>query len=118
MGAASSDAFVEDVELSGHIIDSLLLPKVLDIITALGGSFELKQVTIGHHRTDPSYALIQVQAPSEEQLQQILDRNLCTNPGIEAIILSVTGTKIFPSQPTEGAVHVAPFATHLRHGWV
>ena len=74
MGAASSDAFVEDVELSGHIIDSLLLPKVLDLITALGGSFELKQVTIGHHRTDPSYALIQVQAPSEEQLQQILDQ--------------------------------------------
>ena len=32
--------FVEDVELTGHIIDSLILPKVLDEITALSGRFE------------------------------------------------------------------------------
>ncbi len=72
MAAQRAETVVEDVELSGHIIDSLILPKVLDLITAHGGSFELKQVTIGHHRTDPSYALIQVQAESEEQLRKIL----------------------------------------------
>ena len=30
-------AFVEEVELHGHIIDSLLLPKVLDLILTHGG---------------------------------------------------------------------------------
>jgi hypothetical protein len=29
--------FVEEVEISGHIIDSLILPKVSDTITANGG---------------------------------------------------------------------------------
>jgi lysine-ketoglutarate reductase/saccharopine dehydrogenase-like protein (TIGR00300 family) len=65
--------FVEDVEVSGHIIDSLILPKILDAITAADGSFEIKRIAIGHARTDPSHALVEVQAASEEKLQEILD---------------------------------------------
>jgi len=63
---------VEEVELSGHIIDSLILPKVLDLITSLGGKFELKQISIGHSRNDPSFARIQISATSAEQLGEIL----------------------------------------------
>lgn len=48
------------VELSGHIIDSLILPKVLDLIVNLGGDFEILQVQVGHRRTDRSYAQILV----------------------------------------------------------
>jgi len=65
-------AFVERVELAGHIIDSLLLPKVLDLITAAGGSFRIEKVSIGHDRSDPSYALIEVSAASAPRLEQIL----------------------------------------------
>src|SRR4029079_11851442 len=68
----ASDGHVERVELAGHIIDSLLLPKVLDFITAAGGSFRIEKISIGHDRSDPSYALIEVRAPSAERLQQIL----------------------------------------------
>ena len=64
--------FVERVEIDGHIIDSLLLPKILDLITALGGAFDLQSVTIGHHRNDPSHALLEVQAESRELLEEIL----------------------------------------------
>jgi lysine-ketoglutarate reductase/saccharopine dehydrogenase-like protein (TIGR00300 family) len=63
---------VEEVEVRGHIIDSLILPKVLDTITAAGGSFRIKNVTIGHDRKDPSYAAIEVQAANDEALQEIL----------------------------------------------
>ena len=42
---ATTDGFVERVELAGHIIDSLLLPKVLDHITAAGGAFRIEQIT-------------------------------------------------------------------------
>lgn len=62
----------EEVELSGHIIDSLILPKVLDEITALAGDYDLKNVRIGHGRRDPSQARIVVKAASEEQLDKIL----------------------------------------------
>jgi lysine-ketoglutarate reductase/saccharopine dehydrogenase-like protein (TIGR00300 family) len=64
--------FVEDVQVSGHIIDSLILPKILDLITAAGGAFKIKQITIGQARFDPSYALIEVQAPSSQLLGEIL----------------------------------------------
>src|SRR5438128_5865182 len=67
-----ADGPVERVELAGHIIDSLLLPKVLDFITAAGGSFRIEKISIGHDRSDPSYALIEVRAPSADRLQQIL----------------------------------------------
>jgi len=74
---ASSDRFdatehFEEVEISGHIIDSLILPKVLDTITARGGSFRIKRITVGQARHDPSYALVEVRAGSAELLAQIL----------------------------------------------
>jgi len=62
----------EEVEVRGHIIDSLILPKVLDTITTCGGSFLLKNISVGQHRTDASFAVIEVQADSEELLQEIL----------------------------------------------
>jgi len=70
--ATATDGPVERVELAGHIIDSLLLPKVLDFITAAGGHFRIEKISIGHDRSDPSYALIEVRAPTAERLQQIL----------------------------------------------
>ena len=73
---ASDDrnGFVEDVEISGHVIDSLLLPKILDVITGYGGSFRIKQISIGQARNDPSFARIEVQADTAENLQEILDQ--------------------------------------------
>ena len=70
--SAPADGHVQRVELAGHIIDSLLLPKVLDHITAGGGAFRIEQIMIGQARQDPSYALIEVRAPSAERLQAIL----------------------------------------------
>jgi len=70
--ATRPGGFVEDVEVSGHVIDSLILPKILDLITGYGGSFRIKQMTIGQARSDPSFALIEVQAASEASLQEIL----------------------------------------------
>ncbi len=63
---------VEDVQIAGHIIDSLILPKVLDLITAAGGIFRIKKITIGQARFDPSFALVEVRAPSAELLADIL----------------------------------------------
>ena len=65
--------FVEEVEIQGHIIDSLLLPKVLDEILTRGGSYVLKDIRIGTRQADPSYARIEVRAPSDEALRDVLD---------------------------------------------
>ena len=67
-----SNAHVEEVQIAGHIIDSLILPKILDLITAAGGAFRIKKITIGQARTDPSFALIEVRAKTAGQLTDIL----------------------------------------------
>jgi lysine-ketoglutarate reductase/saccharopine dehydrogenase-like protein (TIGR00300 family) len=68
-----SHSCVEDVQLEGHIIDSLLLPKVLDEILTHGGSYELREIQVGQRQTDPSFARIQVRAATEAALREILD---------------------------------------------
>jgi lysine-ketoglutarate reductase/saccharopine dehydrogenase-like protein (TIGR00300 family) len=60
------------VEISGHIIDSLILPKVLDLIINLGAEFEIVEIQIGHRRTDRSYARIQVEAATPALLERVL----------------------------------------------
>lgn len=60
------------VQLSGHIIDSLILPKVLDLIIHLGAEFEILDIQIGHRRPDRSHAKILVEAPTAEVLQTVL----------------------------------------------
>jgi len=64
--------FTDDVELAGHIIDSLLLPKVLDEIMSQGGRFEILEISVGQRRQDPSAARLLVTADSAEQLEKIV----------------------------------------------
>jgi lysine-ketoglutarate reductase/saccharopine dehydrogenase-like protein (TIGR00300 family) len=70
---APTSAFVEEVELQGHIIDSLLLPKVLDEILTHGGTYVLKEIRVGQRQADPSYARIEVRAASATALKEVLD---------------------------------------------
>lgn len=63
----------ETVILGGHIIDSLILAKVLDTILMMGGTFDLADVKIGATREDPSHARIIVKAKSSDLLKEILE---------------------------------------------
>ncbi|MEM6330773.1 MAG: TIGR00300 family protein [Planctomycetota bacterium] len=88
-GVAPDDAAPSaDVVVSGHIIDSLILPKVLDSITAAGGAFKIKSINIGQARSDPSHALIEVlpgeQTPLEEILAQIADHGAVPADTVDA----------------------------------
>src|SRR5947209_11293231 len=67
------NGFVEEVEIQGHIIDSLLLPKVLDEILTQGGTYVIKDIRIGQRQADGSHARIEVRAPDAERLETILD---------------------------------------------
>jgi lysine-ketoglutarate reductase/saccharopine dehydrogenase-like protein (TIGR00300 family) len=71
--ASSAAGFVEEVEIHGHIIDSLLLPKILDEILTNGGSYVLRDIRIGERQNDVSHARIEVRAPTAEALRGVLD---------------------------------------------
>src|SRR3990172_12173112 len=62
----------ETVELRGHIIDSALLPKVLDQILTRGAEYEIAQIDIGVRRSDPSYARIVVKAENKIAMDELL----------------------------------------------
>src|SRR5262249_23755272 len=69
---AKAKSFVEEVELQGHIIDSLLLPKVLDEIITRGGSYVIKEMKLGKRQIDPSHARIEIKADNHDQLDEIM----------------------------------------------
>ncbi len=62
----------ETVTLEGHIIDSLILAKVLDTILQGNGAFTIEEMRVGSTREDSSSARIAVQADSPERLAGIL----------------------------------------------
>ena len=66
--------FSETIELRGHIIDSLILPKVLDQILTRGASFKITEIKIGQKRADQSFARIEVSAETGEALDELILR--------------------------------------------
>src|SRR5437764_22887 len=64
----------ETIELRGHIIDSLILPKVLDEILSRGATFRILEVKIGQRRADQSFARVEVSAAAEEALDDLMLR--------------------------------------------
>lgn len=60
------------IELRGHIIDSLILPRVLDELLDFNVQFTIQRLTVGRGRTDPSYARIEIVAESRELLETVL----------------------------------------------
>ena len=57
----------ETIELNGHIIDSMILPKVFDTIMDMGGEFDVIDFEIGKHKEEPSHAKISVKAKTREK---------------------------------------------------
>ncbi len=62
----------EIVELRGHLIDSLILPKVMDAVRAHRGGFEILQFQVGNRPADPSFARILVTHEDEAELETLL----------------------------------------------
>jgi lysine-ketoglutarate reductase/saccharopine dehydrogenase-like protein (TIGR00300 family) len=66
--------FSEIVELRGHIIDSYALPRIMDEIMDRGGVYEIEDIRVGRRQDEPSYARLQISAPSQELLDLLVDR--------------------------------------------
>jgi lysine-ketoglutarate reductase/saccharopine dehydrogenase-like protein (TIGR00300 family) len=64
----------ETIELRGHIVDSLILPKVLDQILTHGANFKITEIKIGEQRADQSFARIEVSANTSEALDELMLR--------------------------------------------
>jgi lysine-ketoglutarate reductase/saccharopine dehydrogenase-like protein (TIGR00300 family) len=90
----------ETVEITGHLMDSGLLSRVLDDIRGYGGEYTLDRFNLGYDKDDPSTVRMTVGADDEESLQRLLMRiqtkgaNL-VDPG-RPEISEVTQDGVFP----------------------
>lgn len=66
--------FSSEVEVKGHLIDSMILTKIFDVIMDLGGEFEVLQMTVGKKKKEPSYAKLQIQGKNQDHLDKILEQ--------------------------------------------
>jgi len=112
--------FSEQIELRGHIIDSLILPKVLDEILTHGGTFTIREIKIGKQRHDPSYASIDVFGPSPETVDDIVRR--LRQHGAE--VVEQTAVQLIPA-PADGVFPADFYVTtnqqtfvHLDNKWI
>ncbi|MDQ3659828.1 MAG: TIGR00300 family protein [Actinomycetota bacterium] len=72
----------ETIKLSGHIIDSLTLPGVLDEIIDFGATYETVELRLGMRHEDESLARLRVTTETDDELARLLDRlqHLGANP--------------------------------------
>lgn len=64
--------FYEDVAVEGHLIDSLIVSRMMDDIIELGGEFETLSFEVGRTNDDASRAVLRVLAADQETLDRLM----------------------------------------------
>ncbi|MFN5304665.1 MAG: TIGR00300 family protein [Pseudanabaena sp.] len=60
------------VELTGHLLDSGIINRALDLVTDNGGSFQVLEFNLGEQRQSTSLARIRISAPSHDLMETIM----------------------------------------------
>jgi lysine-ketoglutarate reductase/saccharopine dehydrogenase-like protein (TIGR00300 family) len=60
------------IRLEGHLLDSGLINRALDLIVDTGGSFQVLNFNLGEQRQSTSAAEVKVSAPSHEVMEEII----------------------------------------------
>jgi lysine-ketoglutarate reductase/saccharopine dehydrogenase-like protein (TIGR00300 family) len=64
----------ETVEITGHLMDTGVLARVLDDVLEYGGDYKVDRLDLGREHDDESYARIAIGADDDDTLQRILNR--------------------------------------------
>jgi lysine-ketoglutarate reductase/saccharopine dehydrogenase-like protein (TIGR00300 family) len=92
--------YSESVEITGHLMDSGVLARVLDDVLDYGGDYVIDRLDLGRSHDDESHARIVVAAEAEDVLQRILMRIQIhgvnqVDPG-EALLRAADRDGVFP----------------------
>jgi lysine-ketoglutarate reductase/saccharopine dehydrogenase-like protein (TIGR00300 family) len=104
-----------DIEMEGHLIDSLTLTKALDKIMSMGGEFEIKKFRVGKKKHDTSYVMIAISGEDSDHLDRIL---LALHPlGARVIEAEDVHLEIAPQDRVvpRGFYSTTNHLTHVRH---
>ena len=65
--------FSQEIEVSGHLIDSSILTKIFDKIMDLQGEFNVQEIEIGKKKRDQSFARLLINGKNQKHLDEILE---------------------------------------------
>jgi lysine-ketoglutarate reductase/saccharopine dehydrogenase-like protein (TIGR00300 family) len=65
--------FKQEIEVKGHLIDSMILTRIFDKIMDLKGDFQVLEFGVGKKKKDSSYARLLIQGNDRDHLHQILE---------------------------------------------
>jgi len=108
------------VELEGHIVDSLMLAKVLDIILDVGADYVVEEFRLGKTQQDMSFVRVQVTAKNDHALDALLEElqvhgvNRLVLVETDAVTLPASQDGVFPS----GFCVTTNLVTEVRLGGV
>jgi len=110
----SEQLYEQRIELRGHIVDSLILPQLMDGIMDLGGNYEVEEFHLGRHKTEPTYCRMRIIASSKD----ILDQSLLVAQRLGATFLDGEDASLEPA-PRDGVFPLDFYSTtnlqtHIR----
>jgi lysine-ketoglutarate reductase/saccharopine dehydrogenase-like protein (TIGR00300 family) len=65
--------FKQEIEVRGHLIDSMILTRIFDKIMDLNGDFQVLEFSVGKKKEESSYARLLVQGKDRQHLHLILE---------------------------------------------
>ncbi|MGC9117137.1 MAG: TIGR00300 family protein, partial [Conexivisphaera sp.] len=66
-------SYSQEVEVRGHLIDSMILSKIFDVIMDMRGEFEVLEFSVGKRKDEHSFVRLLIKADSREKLERMLD---------------------------------------------
>ena len=65
--------YEQEIEVKGHLIDSMILTKIFDKVMDLKGDFHVLEFSVGKKKADPSYARLLVRGTNQQHLDELLE---------------------------------------------
>jgi lysine-ketoglutarate reductase/saccharopine dehydrogenase-like protein (TIGR00300 family) len=65
--------YEQEIEVKGHLIDSMILTKIFDKVMDLKGDFHVLEFSVGKKKGDPSYARLLVRGTNQQHLDELLE---------------------------------------------
>jgi lysine-ketoglutarate reductase/saccharopine dehydrogenase-like protein (TIGR00300 family) len=108
------------IEITGHIIDSMMLPRIFDVVMDLGGTFRVDEIRVGQNPDERSFARITLTHEQQRGLDDIVAA--CQQQGAVQVDGAAARTEAAPRDgvfpDTFYSTSNQPTAVRIGDSWV
>lgn len=67
------DRFRQEIEVTGHLIDSMILTRIFELVIDMDGEFEVLEINVGKKKKEHSFAKLIIEGKTKGHLDEILE---------------------------------------------